>query len=119
MPSDYAGFREHRGQQHKAAVSSRVGAPSGDGKTNCGVCKCPEQPGHPLQLGRHHAIRNRVCNRGKSGAACADGDGGMTGYDWFKVPTYKPVVTESQQVAERRDRLIKLGVRDEIKRCGK
>jgi hypothetical protein len=39
----------------------------------------------------------------------------MTGYDWFKVPTYKPVVPESRQVAERRDRLIKLGVRDEIK----
>jgi hypothetical protein len=65
--------------------------------------------------GRHHAIRNRNNHSGKSGAACAGGDGGMTGYDWFKVPTYKPVVPESRQVAEMRDRLIKLGVRDEIK----
>jgi hypothetical protein len=57
-------------------------------------------PATHFNLGRHHAIRNRVHSRGRIVRALAAGDGGMTGYDWFKVPTYKPVVPESRRQKE-------------------
>ena len=75
-----------------------------------------------FNLGRHHAIRNRIHSRGRIVRALAAGDGVMTGYDWFKPPTYQHVEPESRRQKEwsdRKNKAIGEVKRDEIKRGGK